>query len=105
MKSGVERVLIACGMKGTEVILATDGPWVASEIDNINDICEQTIGEGWAHGMPPGLYLLDITAEVHGEMMMDGVEPECQWDGTCRAVKPEELSMLLAMQPPEEGVK
>ena len=103
MKSGVERVLIARGLSGTEIILATDGPWLACEIDNINDLCEQTIGNGWADKLPPGLYLLEIAAEVWGQMTMDGVEPECQWDGTCRAVKPEELAGLLGMMPPFNG--
>ena len=105
MKSGVERVLIACGISGTEVILATDGPWVSCEMDNINDLCEQTIGDGWTYGMPPGLYLLEITAKIKSHMdTIDGPgEPECEWDGgTCRAVKPEELAELLAMKPPDE---
>lgn len=104
MKSKVERVLIARGSNGTEVILATDGPWVASEIDNINDRCEETIGEGWADKQPPGLYLLELTAEVDSYHVGDGAyEPETQWDGTCRPVKPEELAELLAMKPPEES--
>ena len=36
MKSKVERVLIARGLGRTEVILATDGPWLTRDVNNIN---------------------------------------------------------------------
>ena len=99
VQSGIERVLIARGMFGTEVILATDGPWVASHIEENNDCCCDSIGDGWTDGKPAGLYLAEMSAEMSGS---DGESPESWW--YCHkitAVRPDELAELLAMKPTE----
>lgn len=96
--SNTERAMIAKGIGGTEVILATDGPWIASDVENIND-CNLDVG---LCSLPdtPGLYLFTGTAKTY--VSGPNYEPETDWSGCVRPVKPEEVAELLAMEPPEE---
>ncbi len=98
--SGTERALIAVGMHKAAIVLATDGPWLASDVEqitaNVDDIGLCDTPEA------PGLYLFTGYARrmFYGLEQTDG---GIVWEGTVRPVTPDELPSLLAMRPPESS--
>lgn len=96
--SPVERALIAKGLNGGETIIATDGAWLASDVEYIDD-SNNEVGLCDMHGLPPGLYLFTGKAEQCGNGAEE--DPYTNWQGGVRPVTMVELPELLAMQPPE----
>ena len=99
-RSGPERALIAVGLGGSAVVVATDGRWIAADIDSISDGAED-IGLDYPSG--PGLWLW----EGEGREALSGPpdEPDeiaVEYEGRLRRVEPHEAAALLAMTPPEE---
>ena len=102
MKSKMERALIAVGLHGHMVLLATDGPWIANDADAISPNPEDI-------GIDPlpserGIYLWEGVGEMVSYSIQDGCDPpEPAYSGTIRRVRPEELECLLKMEPPEDS--
>lgn len=102
-RSETERALIGVDQRGSPVILATDGPWIAADCENICTGAED-VGLVDARDCPvPGLYLWVGYGQVENGGSWDGpVEPEVVYHGTLRMVMPEEVAELYKMKPPEE---
>jgi hypothetical protein len=95
------RALIALGMLNHHgLVLATDSPWLASDIDGINDFADD-LGLDTRGANGPGLFLWEGTAKTVCSNGPDGYEPETQYDGTIRTVTMEEVPGLLAMKAPK----
>lgn len=105
-KSEIERALVAVGICGGGCILATDGETIAFEIEQLGTCwVEDILGHDWFPDSP-GFYLWTGTGQLQAHMTTDGpTDPELEWDGNVRPVKPEELAELLAMRPPERAEK
>ncbi len=95
-QSGTERALIAVGMKGTAIVLSTDGPWLAFDVEEISSYVDD-IG---LCDVPeePGLYLFE--GKAHSVRYSDG-DFNTTWTGTVSHVSPAQVLDLLAMRPPE----
>jgi hypothetical protein len=102
-RSKTERALIGLDQQGVPIILATDGPWIASDCENIATGAED-VGLVDAGDFPhPGLYLWEGYGHLVNGGAWDGpVEPEVEYVGTLRMVMPEEVAELYKMKPPEE---
>jgi len=91
------RILVAIGVKGKGVVLATDSDWVGMDIENLSDDVDE-VGPGVDKDMEPGIYLWEGTMKMVLEgCPWDGQEWELHHKGDYRPVKPEELTELLAM--------
>lgn len=101
-RSNKERALIAWGMEGRGVILATDGAFVGWEIENgyAGELVDELVGDD-PDGA--GMYLWEGYGEWSTHMTLDGEsEPELYWDGTIRRVPFEEAVKLMEMIQPNE---
>ncbi len=93
--SKVERALIAVAMDGVAVIVATDGAWIAADVDNISSDPDEI---GIEPPSESGLYLW----EGKGRQTSGTDEFEMEYTGTFRRVRPDELECLLKMTPLED---
>ena len=86
----IERALIAVGLRGISVIVATDGQWISRYWDGAEQI-----------RLPhkAGLYLWTGRARVPAHA--PGETAHIEWDGATREVEPQELAELLKMEPPD----
>lgn len=100
--SGPIRALIAVGAGGTAVVLSHDSPWLESDIENVNDHCDD-IGIESPDGV--GLWLWEGSGKLVSQNGLDGMDPPSpEYTGRCRRVEPHELAELLAMEAPETCV-
>lgn len=98
-QSGTERALIAVGLSGSAAVVATDGDWIGTDVDNISDSADD-VGLNYPSGRP-GLYLWTGTGRLVDNSAPDmPYEPDVEYSGTFRPVRPDELPELLAMEPP-----
>lgn len=100
--SKTERALIAVDIRGTPVILATDGAWIGNDCENFTADAEE-LGIILPGKVPPrGLYLWTGTGTMVNHGAWDEPEElEPEYTGTLRPVLPEEIAELYAMEPPE----
>lgn len=92
------RILIALGLCGAGIILATDSEWVSEEVSMIsNNIDDIGISISPEHDAP-ALVLWEGDLKVVCYNPEDGGETE--YDGECRSVHGLELAQLLDMHPP-----
>lgn len=90
------RALIAVGMNGTRVVLATDSERITWETEEISDSAEDLgIPDG-----PAGAELYLFEGEPHTYLSGPDYHEETDWRGSTRAVTMEELPALLAMEAP-----
>jgi hypothetical protein len=97
-QSDTERALIVCGLRGACVVVATDGPWIANDVENISDGAED-IGLD-ALPSEPGVYLWEGIGESVAHESLTAREVETEYTGSLRNVHPDELPALLEMRPP-----
>jgi hypothetical protein len=99
-QSQTERALIGTDARGSPIVLATDGPWIAADVENICSGAED-IGLVDARDLKePGLYLWQGFGQI-GLVSWDSNEVETEYIGMLRPVKPEEVAELYRMRPPE----
>ena len=100
-RSGTERALIARTVSGSLVVLATDGPWITFECENVCDGAED-IGLVDEKECPDNaLYLWTGYAQVENTGPWDEApEPEVVFYGSVRLVEPNEVADLYAMEAP-----
>lgn len=101
-QSKTERALIARDQRGFLTVLATDGPWIAGDCENVSTGAED-IGLVDDRDCPgPGLFLFTGFGRVeHGGAWDGAYEPEVVYHGTVRPVRPDEAAELFAMTPPD----
>jgi hypothetical protein len=98
-RSQVERALLARGLHGSMIVIATNGPWLNSDIENGPGDCVEDLGLiGPKECQEPGLYLWEGTGKIY--YSGPDYEPDSSYTGTVRPVTMEELPALLAMEPP-----
>lgn len=93
------RALVAVGITGTAVVVATDSPLLKFECEEISGHCDD-LGLGrWDES---GLFLWEGIASFYARG--PNYESDTEYAGAARAVTPEELADLLAMTPPRTCV-
>lgn len=96
----IERALVAVDIRGAASVMATDGGTIGFDTSEISSSCED-IGIPDPEGR--GLFLWTGTAKVVTYQTPDGnYEPELEYAGAYRPVRPEEIAELLAMVPPSD---
>lgn len=101
-KTGPCRALIAYGLRGSAIILATDNADLARETDAVSDGAEDC-GLTADGNERAGLYLFEGEGTWRVHVGFEGdKDVELEWEGTERPVLPHELPALLALAPPDE---
>ena len=99
-KEKPERALLARGLNGTIIVIATDSWGLTIDIECVGSDADADLGIVEAKECPTtGLYLWE--GGWHKEMgrSLDGDEPYTAYVGKVRPTTREELPVLLAMQP------
>ena len=98
--SGPIRAVVAAGVAGTGVVVATDSAWLAHDIENMSDEIDDI---GLDHPPGPGVWLWEGSGKLApGGPADEPGEQVPEYAGRYRAVEPHELAGLLALEPPEE---
>lgn len=101
-KTGPCRVLLAFGLRGTAIVLATDNADLAEEISNIPSDRAEDLGVEADGNEPPGVYLFEGEGVWCTYRDFEGCsDAQLEFSGTTRPVSPSELEKLLVIRPPE----
>lgn len=99
-KTGPCKALIAYGMNGTAVVIATDNRWLAEEIDNIPSDGGEDLGLTADGNEKAGLWLFEGEGTWIVSHDQEGFKDvDLEWEGTEVQAKTEDLPALLSMKP------
>lgn len=100
-----QRALLVPDVLGYVRVVATDSACVANTVDAVStDADECGIIDAGRECHEPGFYLWEGTSRLDYENCEATTPTEVVYEGTVRAVLPNELPALLAMSPPEPEV-
>jgi hypothetical protein len=100
----IERALLATDLGGSVIVLATDSAGIADTVDQVStDADECGLIDASVECQEPGLYLWEGTSRLEYENYEATTPTELVYEGTVRAVRPDEVAVLYAMSPPEDA--